>query len=147
MSIYSHSLLALVLCTSLGCSHQMAVSNTGFVWQSTLMDLRIGYKLGVADNVQLEQGKEAMSTQAAEMLEEILPEIVEAAVRAALVGAGVGAAGSLIEACPVPLRDLLGGGDAEAVVDPEATEPEAAEKPGRRRTPEEKAANRAERGA
>jgi len=139
MSTYKRWLPALVLCSSLGCTHQMAISNTGFVWQSTLADIRIGYKLGVAGDAQLEQGKDAISRQAAEMIEEVLPELVEAAVKAALASAGVGAVGSLLDACPAPLRDIITDGVGEEPGDhgPDEVQPE-----GRRRTPAEKAANR-----
>lgn len=137
-------LCLLPICLVLGCSHQLGISNTGLVWQSTLMDIRIGYKLGVAGDVQLEQGKDAISPRAAEMLEEVVPALVEAAVKAALASAGISAAGSLLDQCDISsIFDKAT--DDEAVVDEKTVEPEKAKKPGPRRTPEEKEKNRDER--
>ena len=134
---------SLILALSLGCTHQMAVSNKGFVWQSTLMDIRIGYKLGAAGDVQLEQGKEAISPAAAEMMEEVIPALVEAAVKAALTSTGLSVGGDLLEKCDISdIFDKAQDDEDETVVDPEAMEPKPEK---RRRTPEEKAANRARR--
>jgi hypothetical protein len=124
----------------------MGISNKGFVWQSTLMDIRIGYKLGAAGDVQLEQGKEAMSPAVAEALEAIIPQLVEAAVKAALASAGIGAVGDLIDSDTV--SDLFGDDDDDDENDEHESDSgssESKKKPGPRRTPEEKEANRAER--
>ena len=141
MSTFSRLLPVLVLCSSLGCSTQGAISSQGFVWQGHLLNLRVGYKLTTAADVQAEQGSEAMSKQTAALLEEVLPDLVASAVKAALLSAGVGGVGSLLDACPAPLRDIITDGVGEELGDhgPEA-QPEK-----RRRTPEEKEANRAER--
>ena len=137
-------LALLLVCFCLSCSHQMGISNKGFVWQAHLANMRIGYKLVTAGDVQVEQGSEAISPRAAEMLEEIIPALVEAAVKAALASAGISAAGSLLDQCDISTI-FDGVSDDETVVDPEKVEPEKAKKPGPRRTPEEKEANRDER--
>ena len=137
-------MLSLILASSLGCSHQMGISNKGFVWQAHLANMRVGYKLVTAGDAQVEQGSEAISPRAAEMLEEIIPALVEAAVKAALASAGISAAGSLLDQCDISTI-FDGVSDDEPVVDEETVESEPSKKPGPRRTPEEKEANRAER--
>ena len=94
-------LLALILTSSLGCMSSWAITNTGFCAHLSAFDVRIGLKYCDAGDAELEVSKEAISKQAAEMLEEVLPELIESAVRAALLASGVGAIGSAA-GCLIP---------------------------------------------
>jgi hypothetical protein len=96
MFTFSRLLLALVLLSNLGCTTSVGISNQGFCGHMTAFDIRIGLKYCSAGDVEVEQSKEAMSKQTAEMLEEIIPQLVEAAVKAALASAGIGAIGDII---------------------------------------------------
>jgi len=91
--------LALLLVPLLGCSLQMGITSKGAAFQGTLADVRVGWKLGEAGDVHLEQSKEPISEDFAE----VLPELVQEAVRVGLACAGLGAAASLVDACPMPI--------------------------------------------
>ena len=99
MFTYRGLLLALVLCSSLGCKSGIAVSNKGFCAQWALVDVRIGLTYCNAGDVELTHDKEASSEQFMEMAEEVVPDMVNAAVRAALACAGIGVVGGTLGGC------------------------------------------------
>ena len=90
--------LGLIL-SSLGCAYRAGCAADGCAIAGELMDVRIGAKYVQAGSVVLEKDSEAVSPQAAKMIEEVLPELVEAAVKAALACAGVPVAGMVAGEC------------------------------------------------
>jgi hypothetical protein len=91
-------LLVIALVALTGCSLQMGITNRGAAFQGTLADVRVGWKVGEAGDVHLEQSKEPISEDFAEAL----PELVARAVQVGMTCAGLGSAAALVDACPIP---------------------------------------------